>query len=279
MKLAYLIPGNTYHFFQEIVPYLEKLGVEVQVNRIEGADIILAAILPATPEWADKIAVSGKPYVLWHWDDYSFVDKTVERWSNFFYMMRKASQIWSCGYEVARRLKQDRGYDSVMIPAWVNSTISKVGVTGNYVLYVSSSGAFGKRVEWATRTCEHLKIPLELTQGQYLPRDEYESLIQSCRVYLMPAFEESNGTIPAMEAGACGRPVVCADLPNNLEVFGRLPGVFYFPVNDFGEMLIALRAAWDCGFSKPLMDKMLELFSVERVARMVVQQLRGICHA
>jgi glycosyltransferase involved in cell wall biosynthesis len=95
-----------------------------------------------------------------------------------------------------------------------------------------------------------------------------------CRVYLMTAFEESNGSIPAMEAMAMARQVVCADLPSSREVFG--PYAHYFPPNDFGALRGALRLAWNAGPNLAGAQRMLRLFGLKNVSQIASKALREV---
>lgn len=257
MKLAYLIPENQYSFFGEAVAPLKALGIDVDVNRIASdCDLVLAAIMPITHEWYRPLYACGKPFVLWHWDLFSFTDYTELRWKMFLDAMDSAADVWSCSYETARQLKEVLEIDSQVLTAWVNKEeLAQYGQyeglprSKDYALYATSGQGFGKRPEWAERACQLSGYKLKTLAGQKLPRDEYLRLMAGCRVYVMTAFEESNGSIPAIEAAALGRPVVVADIPSNREVFGETG--YYFKNDDFRSLLSALRSAWTGG---PLPD-------------------------
>lgn len=274
MKISYLVPTASYSFFLEIVEPLRLLGFEMEINKISPAsELVLAAILPATPEWIDKIP-PDRPLVLWHWDYYSFVDKRQPRWSYFISLLPKAREIWSCSYETARQLKEALNLDSFVVPAWVcPSRFEKQPITENYVFYASSSGAFGKRTNWAEKACSLLGLRLILTKGQRLSKKEYTQTMAKCRVYLMPAFEESNGTIPAMEAGACSRAVVLSDIASNKEVFGST--AYYFKNCDFGDLLAQLSLAWDSGPKPEIRNRILKSFEVNYVTGLIAKRLKS----
>lgn len=272
MLISYLIPTHQYGFFDELVDPLLDHGFDVIVNSIpDSTDLILAGILPVTHQWIEPIVNSGKPYILWHWDLFSFVDYREPRWESFLRMLHSAADIWSCSYETARQLKEKLDLDSAMVPAWTNLTPDSTTIN-DFVFYASSSGAFGKRLDWAQRACALLGLPLDLTTGQNLPRPEYLYRLRSCRVYLMTAFEESNGTIPAMEAVAVGRPIVCADIPSNREVFGE--DAYYFHNYDFADLLRAIGEAWFDG-PKSNGSRVRKLFGLSNVACIAARQLRS----
>lgn len=283
MKVSYIIPEGQYTFFAELIEPLRARGIEVYVNTTgsEDTDLFLAAILPITHEWIDRIKRSGMPYILWHWDLFSFTNYSEPRWKQFLEMMPGATAIWSCSYETARQLKEIKGLESEVATAWVNLVGEVKGHRGEpYCLYAASGCGFGKRVEWAERACKLLGIKLEVLRGQSLSRNQYLAKLENCHVYVMPAFEESNGTIPAMEAAALGRPIVCADIPSNREVFGEgSEAVRYFPPNDFGRFKEAVWDAWmtppdDCWASiQSLRSRIARLFSLDVVADRIAELL------
>jgi hypothetical protein len=239
--ISYICPDNSYLFFREVIPLLEREGIRVHLNQIlPDTELILPAILPCTPNWVSHVLEARRPYVLWHWDLYSFVDFSQPRWSHFLEMLEGALDIWSCTYETARQLKEVLGRDSYVMPAWVNGEeLNKINVvTGDYAMYAASSGALGKRTDWAEAACRLLKVPLLLTTGQNLSRSDYLRKLGLCRFYLMTAFEESNASIPALEAAYLGKHVVLADLPASREIFG--PTATYFSNWDFQSLKDAI---------------------------------------
>lgn len=280
VTISYLIPETSYQFFQEIIPQLTKSGISVQVNQItEDTDLILAAIAPATPNWHKPIDASNLPLVLWHWDHYSFVDLSAPRWKWFLDRLPNCLEIWSGSYETARQLKELYELNSSVIPAWVNTSdfAGKYPVR-DYVLYASHSASLGKRIDWAETACELLDYPLTLTKGCQLTREEYLRTIRRCRVYVSTAFEESNATIPAMEAAAAGRPVVLADIPSNREVFGST-GI-YFNNWDFESLKRALKTAWELEGRQPAArQRIVKNYSLDLVSLQIASRLRSLVDA
>jgi hypothetical protein len=273
MRLAYLIPDGSYEFFRELVPPLRAAGIDVAVNAIPpDTDLILAGILPITHPWIGPLKASGKPFVLWHWDLYPFTDYRQPHWGAFLALLPQAADVWSCGYETARQLKEKFAIDSHIVPPWVNSANLARAAVEDCVFYASSGGGVGKRVEWAERACQLLGLPLRLSRNQQLSRREYLHAVGSCRAYLSAASHVSSGTIPAMEAAACGRPVVLADLPASREVFGD--DAHYYPAWDFGAMLDRLREAWDGG--RDASARVLAGYDLPAVAAKVVKRLGAI---
>jgi glycosyltransferase involved in cell wall biosynthesis len=275
MKLSYLIPEGQYEFFGDMVAPLRQLGIEVYVNDVyNNQDLILAAILPVAHEWIPTLKETKKPFILWHWDLYSFVDYREPRWKEFLELLPEATDIWSCTYEVARQLKELKGLDSYMMPAWVENLPYNPKIGEPYVFYAASSGAFGKRMDWAERACRLLGYKFVCTTGQCRSREEYHRLLSNCRVYLMPAFEESNATIPAQEAAVMGRPVVLADIPGSREVFGSR--AYYFQPNDFRDLLRQLENAW-AGIPKlGARDRILDNYGDTVVIKRIVRRLKQI---
>lgn len=278
MKLAYLIPRDSYAFFGDLVPALSEAGIEVSVNRVHAStDLILAAILPITHEWYEPIRRSGKPLILWHWDLYSFTDYQQQHWRRYLEMLPRAAEVWSCSYETARQLKCCLSLDSRVMPAWVDAEQMRptTDAVKPYVLYAVGGGSLGKRSDWMQRACRLLGFEDVVLEGQEMPRDEYVRLIKECRVYCMTAFEESNGSIPAMEAAAAGRPVVCAGLPSNREVFGD--HARYFRTWDFGDCVKTLQATWEHGCpDNRLRNRVVSLFDKRAVFPRIVRRLREV---
>jgi hypothetical protein len=292
LRLVYLIPERGYEFFSQITPYLTAAGVDVNISpRGYGkrhGDTLLAAMLPATPQYLDYVedwVDRGLPTVLWHWDLYSFVDLTQPRWSRFLKLLPVVAklphgEVWSCSYETGRQLKEVMGIDSYAVPAWIDGSWfgggMKAGRFRDFVFYASSSASLGKRVDWADRACQLCKYSLVRTEGQAASRQEYLTNLVECRVYLCTAFEESNGTIPAVEAGACGKAVVMADIPANREVFGNT--AHYFRNDNFGHLVEVLRAAWEKGPLPGVRQRMLEGYDLPMVAEKLIRRLKCLCH-
>lgn len=287
LKVAYLVPDGQYSFFRQLVEPLRGYDVYCRVNDgLDDADVVLAGILPTDHRWTTPLAgllhpslrrgSGGPKVVLWHWDFYSFTDYSEDRWDRFLKLLPQADRVWSCTYEVARQLKEIMNLDSAVVPAWVDE--SEFGAPtpshrlNDEVLYAVSGGGFGKRPEWAERACRILGLPCRILRGQSLPRDQYLDLVRRCRVYCMTAFEESNATIPAMEAGAAGRPVVLSDLPSSREVFGAHG--YYFAPNDFAGLVKAVGAAWRVDGARPeVRERILDGYGLAKVARLAARQL------
>lgn len=274
MNVSYIVPEGSYEFFRELVPKLESLG-RCDVNRIRGdTDVILCGILPLTHGWIRAIREGGKPFIIWHWDMYSFTDYCEPRWSEYLRILPMASEVWSCSYETARQLKERMGLESRVVTAWINPTLTVPRPSEPYVFYATGGNSIGKRLDWARRACNLLEVRLRTTPNQGMSREEYFDVLSKCRVYLCTAFEESNGSIPAMEAAACGKPVVMADTPGNREAFGD--EAFYFGNHDFRSLLRALEEAWR---GKPVpgcRSRILRLFDFDKVAASAVEGLRHV---
>lgn len=277
MKLSYLIPEDgTYEFFHQMVEPLVNAGIKVLVNGIDpDTDLILAGILPCTPKWIRRIHISTKPYVLWHWDYYSSTDYSQTRWSYFLDFLHRATAIWSCTYEVARELKEYFGLDSDMVPAWVDKEelwqVEPVASSGK-VLFAASGCGFGKRPEWVERSCSLHGLPYTILKGQSLPRREYKQALYSCKLYVMPAFEESNGTIPAMEAAVYGVNLLMGDLPSSREVFGNT--VRYFDTWNFRDFHGKVRECYDAKpYGEATQQRILNCYNKRVVSKVIIERL------
>ena len=278
MKIAYLIPEHTYHFLREIVPHLAARGHELLVNpaTFDGCDVIWAAMLPQTPEHAAALRTSHAPLVLWHWDQFSFVDyEGHPGWRLLFELMPSAVDIWSASYETARLLKASHGYESWVVGSWVNpADFEPPYANGGFAFYAAPRSAFHKRFDWVELACQRLGLPLKQTyQGPHgLSRRHYCELMRSCKCYVMAGFEESNATIPALEAALCEKPLLLADLPACREEFGDT--ATYFKPWDFGDLLAKLRDI-DQGRYPPTAlarQRVLALFDVSRVAERIARR-------
>lgn len=278
MRLAYLIPTTQYGLFADLVPALQAAGIEVSVNAIpDDADLVLAAILPVTHEWATPLRLSGKPFILWHWDLYSFADLRAPHWKDYLSLLPRAAEVWSCGYETARQLKERLELDSRIVPAWVDAgELAPLPPHhgSDRVFYAAGGASIGKRLDWAERACQVAGLLLHYCVNQRLTRAEYLRLLTQCRVYLMPAFEESNASIPALEAAAAGRAVVLADLPSSREFFGET--AYYFPPWDFRALVRQLERAWHEGPIPGCRERILRGCERGVVFPRVIKRLRAI---
>lgn len=284
MKLSYLTPTGQYRFFQELVPFLESRGVEVCVNSLPGdADAILCAILPITHEWLEpvrKAAAASRRVILWDWDHFEFCDTQEPRWREYLNLLTGGRcEVWACGHELARQLLARYGVRAdAVVAAWVNCdkmTLGPEDQEQDYVLYAIGGGGLHKRPDWAETACRLLGLPLKIVANQSLPRQEYVSVVKRCRVYLMPAFDEGNASIPALEAQAAGRRIVCSDLPACREVLGE--HAYYFNPWSFGGLKDHLFDAWyETGaFNELGRQRARALYDLPVVAGQVLKLLRG----
>lgn len=277
MRLCYLVPQASYAFFRELTPFLEAAGYEVRYQDPRRADVVLAAMLPQTIDEAPALADVAAPLVLWHWDQFSFVD--VERhpgWRALYELMPRAADIWSASYETARLLKASHGYDSFVVGSWANAAdFQPPFERGDYVLYAAPRSAFHKRLAWVELACRRLDMPLVTTYQRDRTRQEYCEIVKGCRCYVMAAFEESNATIPALEAALCGKPVLASRLPAVVEELGE--AAHYFDPWDFGDLVRQLRAVYEAPHpAAALRDRVERLFSVDVVARRIVSRLQSL---
>lgn len=282
MRIAYIVPETTYKFFAEIIPHLEAYGHTIVVNppSLDCFDVAWAAMLPQTVKWIERLRKAKCPVIVWHWDQFSFVDyQGNPGWRALYEFMPTALDIWSASYETARQLKASHGYDSWVASSLVNpQDFAGQIYSGNYVFYAASTEAFHKRVSWVQLACERLGIPFRQTyQGpQGMTRPQYCSVMRSCRCCVMAAFEESNGTIPTLEAAVCNKPVLLSDLPATREEFGDT--ATYFKTWEFGDLLERLRDVYG-GKHPPVSEareRVMRLFSVENVARKIAGRLKEL---
>ena len=81
------------------------------------------------------------------------------------------------------------------------------------------------RTEAAAALIEQLGISENLVQLGAVPYESLGNLYRACDVYVTPAYTETFAH-PLVEAMACGRPVVAADIPVHREIAGSA-GVFF----------------------------------------------------
>jgi len=277
MRLCYLIPETSYAFFHELSPFLEESGLELSYRNPEKADLVLAAMLPQMADSAARLAKVRAPIVLWHWDQFSFVDgQRHPGWRAHYDLMSRAAEIWSASYETARQLKASHGYDSFVVGSWANAADFQPPVErGDYVLYAAPRSAFHKRVAWVELACQRLELPLVTTYQRDRTRREYCEIVKGCRCYVMAAFEESNATIPALEAALCGKPVLASRLPAVVEELGDAG--HYFDPWDFGDLLRQLRVVYELPHpAAAVRDRIARLFSLDVVARRIVHRLKSL---
>jgi hypothetical protein len=277
MRLCHLIPDTSYAFFRELSPFLAAAGFELSYRNPEQADLVLAAMLPQTVVWAAALASVKTPIVLWHWDQFSFVDcQRHPGWRAHYELMPRASEIWSASYETARQLKASHGYDSFVVGSWANrADFQPPFERGDYVLYAAPRSAFHKRIEWVELACRRLGLPLVTTYQRDRTRQEYCEIVKGCRCYVMAAFEESNATIPALEAALCGKPVLASRLPACVEELGEAG--HYFDPWDFGDLLRQLRVVYEASHpAAELRERVARLFSLDVVARRIVRRLQSL---
>lgn len=282
MRIAYIVPERIYQHFAEIIPHIEQQGHELVVNphSFRGFDLIWCAMLPQTPEWRERLYEAPLPMVIQHWDQFSFVDyEHSNGWRLLFDLLPSALDIWSASYDTAGLLKASHELESWVMGSWVNpEDFQPPFARGDYVLYAAPSTAFHKRLDWAELACNRLGVPFRSTyQGRHgLTRANYCELMKNCRCYVMCGFEESNATIPALEAALSCKPVILSDLPACREEFGDT--ATYFKPWDFGDLKAKLADV--CAGKHPPVElarqRVLRLFDVVNVAKRIAGRLKEL---
>lgn len=281
MRIAYLIPEHCYAFFREIIPHLAEYGHELVVNptNLASCDVAWAAMLPQTNEWARNLASAKIPTIIWNWDLFSFVDYESLGWRALFDLMPNALDIWSASYDTAGILKAKYGYESWIVGSWVNpNDFQPPFSNGGFAFFAAPPEAFHKRLKWAELACNRLGIPFRHTyQGRSgLSRASYCELMKACRCYVMAGFEESNATLPALEAAIACKPVILSDLPACREEFGDT--ATYFKPWDFADLKAKL-ADVCCGKHPSVQlarERVLRLFDVMNVAKRIAGRLKEL---
>jgi glycosyltransferase involved in cell wall biosynthesis len=168
------------------------------------------------------------------------------------------------------------GHDSFVVGSWANAADFRPPCErGDYVLYAAPKSAFHKRVDWVELACRRLSLPLVTTYQNDRSRQEYCEIVKGCRCYVMAAFEESNATIPALEAALCGKPVLASRLPACVEELGD--AAQYFDPWDFGDLLRRLSDVYRLPHpASPIRERVVRLFSLEAVAGRIVRRLKEL---
>ncbi|MFR9731039.1 glycosyltransferase family 4 protein [Saccharopolyspora sp. MS10] len=122
-------------------------------------------------------------------------------------------------------------------PAWFAATppdaeLHRLGLPEDYLVFVGAPGP-RKGVEVLLRAHDRALPPLVVAgpgearqvgtvlRTGYLPEPELRRVVAGARALVLPSRDEGFG-LPALEALACGVPVVCSDLPVLREVTGGL---------------------------------------------------------
>lgn len=207
----------------------------------------------------------------------------------------------ACSENVRRRIREVYGRESdVVYPPVDTEFYNRIpglvsAPRGPYYLTVGALVAY-KRVDLAIEACRILGIPLKvvgvgteeaklrrLAQGAQVeflgwqPSEALKSLYQHCEALLFP--QEEDFGIAAVEAMACGRPVVAYGRGGALEtVVRRKTGVF-FEDQTPGALAQAVRKAQGMHFDPQQLQVHAQQFNCEifktRLSSIVREMLRG----
>src|SRR5262249_46563060 len=118
---------------------------------------------------------------------------------------------------------------------------------------------------------ERLGLASALLQPPLLPRAELAALYRGATLVLLPSDSEGFG-LPALEALACGAPVLCSDLPVLREVAGA--AALYAPPGDAGAWVALVLSVLDGRAAPPPRTERLarvQPFTWEAHARTIVR--------
>ncbi|GAB2680255.1 glycosyltransferase family 1 protein [Saccharopolyspora gloriosae] len=141
-------------------------------------------------------------------------------------------------------------------PEWFEATppgadLHRLGLPDDYFVFVGAQGP-RKGVDVLLRGHDRRLPPLVIAgpgearqvrnvlRTGYLPERELRSVVAGARALVLPSRDEGFG-LPALEALACGVPVVCSDLPVLREVTGGLAE--FVPYGDADALRAALERA------------------------------------
>ncbi len=116
----------------------------------------------------------------------------------------------------------------------------------------------------------------ELRFVGFVPDPDLVGLYNACDLYVFPSLYEGFG-LPALEAMACGAPVIGADASSLPEVIGY-PEAMFPPDSDEAMSKLMLRALTDDGFRRDLVEHGAErtrVFSWERCARAALDAMEA----
>jgi hypothetical protein len=243
MRISFLIP--TPNFLERVVPELEKLGIEVLVNRCdEKCDFIIGM----SESQVDKIehftnTYPQIPLITYNWDWYNKDIKPEGYSPKWIQQMKNSREVWSASEITAIRCEKDTGIKS---PVWFYAYIipEEWGKTNDFHYALQSSrNSPQKRFDWFESACLENGIPYKVSHPNTHDRNTYRSLISNCAMLAVCSKDESLGTLSAMEAAYNKKPVIIADFPGALEVWGD--DVFYFEKDNYENLVREMAYVWD----------------------------------
>lgn len=245
MKISLLIPRN--NFLELLKPELEKLGHTVLVNNATpDCDVIIGMSISQIGNIANAKAMFPKvPLVLYNWDWYDHLDKTVGDWKDFTDLMRDCKEVWSASEITSIKCERDTGIKSpawfyvyILPDEWVKGEYRDKG----YILQASRQDSY-KRFDWFERAATELGIPFKSYHPGVNSRPDYIEAVKNCSFLVVSSREESLGTLSALEAGYCFKPVLIADFEGAKEVWKNK--AHYFPKDDYETYKAKMKWLWE----------------------------------
>lgn len=247
MKISLIIPTN--NFLERLVPELEKLGAEVEVNTVSPDSDVMIGMSQSQNgnigKWHKKCP--HVPLITYNWDWYDHIDKESRPdWQEFIGYMRDSLEVWSASEDTAIKCERDTGIKS---PLWLYAYIlpeewRKLECRDEgYAIQASRQDAY-KRFDWFQEQTKELNIPSKSFHPATNPRPEYIDAIRNCSFLVVSSIEESLGTLSAMEAGFCYKPILIADFPGAKEVWGKSKGAMFFNRHSIGDYRAKLALMW-----------------------------------
>lgn len=258
MKISLLIPTN--NFLEALVPELEKLEHKVLVNNCDkDCDVIIGM---SDSQLANIIRFHSVyldiPLITYNWDWYDH--KTYS--PVWIQMMKESKDVWSASKITSEKCEKDTGIKSEV---WMYAYILPDEWKGkkkddNYIIQASRNDDY-KRFDWFERATRELGLPYKSYHPGVNPRPDYIQAIKNCSILCVCSREESLGTLSAMEASYCGKPVLISDFEGAKEVWQD--DVTYFEKDSFEDFKKKLKELWQTRNGEDIKKK------VERAYRKV----------
>jgi glycosyltransferase involved in cell wall biosynthesis len=154
----------------------------------------------------------------------------------------KDNSIFTFG--IVKKLEEVYGIE-ILIRAF-SRLITNLGGIGNDNVHLMIFG-FGSKEEYYKRLCDELGISQNVTFNGYIVNTEVPKAFYKMDVACFPSLSESFG-VAAVEAMACGVPVITSDASGFTEVIEQNVTGFIIPKNDIDA----------------LADKMLEVYMIDK---------------
>ena len=251
MRISLITPPS--QNIEPMVPIFEKMGVKVDVNKVNPkADFILTT----TQVWIEQVdsfhkAFPAIPIISYVLDFYKTVWTAPNphnyNWVMYKHYLNKAVEIWCPSQEVVTRMEEETiGADKCkIIKLWPR----KFEYTGEvadkrYVLQPMRPYLYDKNYGWLKKACYELGIPLIETNHK-LTENQFQKVIAGCSFMCTEYHDASTGGMTLMEGYRLGKPVVTSDSKymGARDYFGEK--AIYFDDNSYENFKDTIKEVWE----------------------------------